>query len=273
MSGCPRCASAAPSRKRTSECTVEVGWITTSIRSIGRPNRTCASSSSSPLFARVAESTVIFRPIVHVGCASASSGVTSTSSARVRPRNGPPDAVRTSEWTASGACPSRHWKSAECSLSTGSSSPPPRRCAANASSPAATSDSLFARARSTPRSSAHSVTGSPAKPTTALSTTSGSAASRSAVRSPPTCRCGTPCCAASAVRSCEPDATAHTSKPGLRATTSSACAPIEPVAPMIATRLTADSVPAAVGAECAYRNWYGTLERITLGSKSSSRLT
>ena len=95
-------------------------------RSYGMPKSQCASISSSPLFASVAESTVIFRPIDQVGCASASSTVTCSSSARVRPRNGPPDAVRTSDSTVSGSRPSRHWKSAECSLSTGSRRPPPR---------------------------------------------------------------------------------------------------------------------------------------------------
>ena len=63
------------------------------------PKRKCASISSSPLFARVAESTVIFGPMLQVGCASASSGVTSASSSRVRPRNGPPEAVSTSDST------------------------------------------------------------------------------------------------------------------------------------------------------------------------------
>ena len=38
----------------------------------------------------------------------------------MRPRNGPPEAVSTIESTVSAARPSRHWKSAECSLSTGS---------------------------------------------------------------------------------------------------------------------------------------------------------
>ena len=38
---------------------------------------------------------MIFGPIAQVGCASASAGVTSSSSARERPRNGPPEAVRT----------------------------------------------------------------------------------------------------------------------------------------------------------------------------------
>jgi hypothetical protein len=33
----PRCASSAPSRNRTSECTTDVGWTTTSIRSYGMP--------------------------------------------------------------------------------------------------------------------------------------------------------------------------------------------------------------------------------------------
>ena len=41
----------------------------------------------------VAESIEILPPMSQVGCASASSTVTSASSARVRPRNGPPEAV------------------------------------------------------------------------------------------------------------------------------------------------------------------------------------
>ena len=91
--------------------------------------RTGGRRASAPRSARAPcsrasrESTVIFGPIDQVGCASASSTVTSASSARVRPRNGPPDAVSTTECTARGARPSRHWKSAECSLSTGRSAP------------------------------------------------------------------------------------------------------------------------------------------------------
>ena len=85
MSGRPRCAIAAPSRKRTSPCTIDVGWTTTSMRSYGRPKRKCASITSSPLLASVAESIVIFAPIDQVGCASASSAVMSASSSRVRP--------------------------------------------------------------------------------------------------------------------------------------------------------------------------------------------
>ena len=55
--------------------------------------------SSSPLFASVAESTVIFGPIDHVGCARASSTVTDSRSASDRFRKGPPEAVSTIEST------------------------------------------------------------------------------------------------------------------------------------------------------------------------------
>ncbi len=64
----------APSRKRTRPWTIDVGWTTTSIRSYGSPKRKCASITSRPLFASVAESIVIFAPIDQVGCASASLG-------------------------------------------------------------------------------------------------------------------------------------------------------------------------------------------------------
>src|SRR6185503_5361984 len=122
----------------------------------------------------VAESTVIFGPMFQVGCASASEAVTPESSSRLRPRNGPPEAVRTSVCTVSGSRPSSSWKAAECSESTGRIRPSPFLHAVVASSPPATRLSLFASARSTPCSSAQNVAGSPAKPTTALSTTSGS---------------------------------------------------------------------------------------------------
>src|SRR5436190_15549995 len=233
MSGWPRCASAAPSRKRTSACTIELGCTTTSIRSYGRPKRKCASISSSPLFASVAESTLIFGPMLQVGCASASSGVTSESSSRVRPRNGPPEAVRTSECTCSVSRPSRHWNAAECSLSTGMSLPAPRRCASSASSPAATKLSLFASARSTPCSSAQSVAGRPAKPTTALRTRSGSARSSCCVTSPPTWVSG-----ARPSTSREPEAAAQSSSSGWASMISSAWRPMEPVAPSSAIRFT-----------------------------------
>ncbi len=59
-------------------------------------NSQCASMTSRPLFIIVAESMVILRPIFQVGCLSAWSGLTRSSSSRVKRRNGPPDAVRIS---------------------------------------------------------------------------------------------------------------------------------------------------------------------------------
>jgi len=49
--------------------------------------------TSRPLFIMVAESTEILRPITHLGCATASSGVTLSSVSTARVRNGPPEAV------------------------------------------------------------------------------------------------------------------------------------------------------------------------------------
>ena len=102
MSGSPRCASSAPSRNRTIAWTIDCGWTATSIRSYGTPNRKWASITSSPLFISVAESIVILAPIDQVGWASAWSGVTAARSAAERPRNGPPEAVITSDSTVSG---------------------------------------------------------------------------------------------------------------------------------------------------------------------------
>ena len=100
MSGYPRCASDAPSFRWTSPWTIDCGWTTTSIRSYGVPKRWCASIISKPLFISVAESIVMRPPMSHVGCASASSGVMPERS--VRPRKGPPDAVRTRRSTVPG---------------------------------------------------------------------------------------------------------------------------------------------------------------------------
>ena len=57
-------------------------------------------------------------PIDHVGWASACSGVTSSSSSRLRPRNGPPLAVTTRRRSSPRSPPRRHCASAECSEST-----------------------------------------------------------------------------------------------------------------------------------------------------------
>ena len=73
------------------------------------PKSQCASITSSPLFISVAESIVIFRPIRHVGCFSASAADTAARSDAGRPRNGPPDAVRMSRRTSARSRPCRHW--------------------------------------------------------------------------------------------------------------------------------------------------------------------
>ena len=69
-------------------------WIRTSTASGLTPKRCTASISSKPLFISVALSTVIFFPILQVGCASVSATVTDSSSSRLLPKKGPPDAVR-----------------------------------------------------------------------------------------------------------------------------------------------------------------------------------
>jgi hypothetical protein len=49
--------------------------------------------TSKPLFIMVAESTEILRPITHLGCATACSGVICVSASSGVVRNGPPEAV------------------------------------------------------------------------------------------------------------------------------------------------------------------------------------
>ena len=128
--------------------------------------------TSRPLFISVAESIVILPPIAQVGCCSACSTVTSSSSARVRPRNGPPDAVTTSRSTVPVRSPAISWCRAECSESTGISCAPVASASAVTSSPPTTSDSLLASATSMPSVSATIVGPRPAEPTIALSTRS-----------------------------------------------------------------------------------------------------
>ena len=100
MSGGESCAMTLPSTNSTIECTTLSGWITTSSCSGSSSKSQRASITSSALFIRVAESIVILGPIRQVGCLRASSGVTSVSSLRVRPRNGPPDEVRMTRRTS-----------------------------------------------------------------------------------------------------------------------------------------------------------------------------
>ena len=119
MSGGLSLATTAPSWNSTIECTIDCGCTTTSMRSIGTSKSRCASITSRPLFASVALLMVMTAPMSQVGWASASATVTARSWSRVRPRKGPPDAVRIRRATSSALPARRHWASAECSLSTG----------------------------------------------------------------------------------------------------------------------------------------------------------
>jgi len=111
------------------------------------------------------------------GCAHASSGVTPARSSTGRRRNGPPDAVRISRrMPARAGSPTypggRHWNTALCSLSIGSSVAPPSRAARMKTSPPITSASLLAIRSRLPARAAASVGSSPAAPTMAASTVS-----------------------------------------------------------------------------------------------------
>ena len=67
MSGVPSWAFREPSTKRTAEWTTLCGWMTTSIAAYSTSYSQCASTTSRPLLASVAESIVIFAPIDQVG--------------------------------------------------------------------------------------------------------------------------------------------------------------------------------------------------------------
>jgi len=189
----------------------------------------------------VAESIVTFGPMLHVGCASARSGVARASSSSVAVRNGPPEPVRTSSstakygsgadatgtacvalgaagaagaalcaaalWAASspppcgapatpcsspllGAPAIRHWNSALCSLSTGTTHAPEARAAATTNGPPATMLSLFARARVAPDSRAARVGRRPIAPVIPLRTTSAPMAAAVVAASAPTTTSG-----------------------------------------------------------------------------------
>ena len=90
----------------------------------------------------VALSTEILAPIDQLGWATAWLGVTAAISARVRQRNGPPEAVRISRSTLSAGSPRSAWKIALCSESTGSSTAPLASTSAISRLPAQTRHSL-----------------------------------------------------------------------------------------------------------------------------------
>src|SRR6266540_525073 len=210
------------------------------------PYSQCVSTTSYPLFASVAESIVTFGPIFHVGCRSASSAVTPSSSPSGRSRKGPPDAVSATRETSSIRSPTRHCQSAQCSLSTGRSRSPAPPASGRTRCPPVTSTSLFASATRFPASRAAIVGARPAMPGVATRTRSTSSrVTRSQSASSPSRSCSTAVLApvsfasASSARALRAEASAVTRRrSGCAATTSSACLPMEPVAPRIAIRVT-----------------------------------
>src|SRR5215211_6301514 len=254
MSGSAACNTTEPSSNSAPPCITDWRCTTTRTSSNGTPKRWCASITSSPLFIMVAESMVILGPIRHVGCLSASSGPTSTSLAFSNEKKGPPDAVNNTPVISSSRLPSRHWKIAECSESTGIM----RLLAARAitHSPPATSDSLLARATRLPVCKAPTVAARPAKPTMPLRTTSvGAPASRPAEPGPARTSAVMPsrgpgsfdsratysgansAAWRASVRASLPAERPTTSKrSGYLRTTSRACKPILPVEPRIVRR-------------------------------------
>ena len=106
------------------------------------------------------------------GCLRASAAVMRSSSAAGTSRKAPPEAVSTNRFTDEGISPTRHWKMAECSESTGMTGARHRFASAMTSSPATTRVSLLARAIFLPARTAASVGARPAKPTMADTTVS-----------------------------------------------------------------------------------------------------
>ena len=179
MSGRESCAMVAPSTNSTMLCTIDCGWTTTSIWSKPTPNSSCASMTSRPLFISVDESMVIFGPIDQVGWRSASAMVTVAScSLRVAPERsaagGDDQTPNLARFRPAGTGRAR---SARCRPGRSRRSrvhgPRPRPDRRRSGSP------CWRAPAACRASSAAMVAGSPAKPTTALSTTSasGSAAS------------------------------------------------------------------------------------------------
>ena len=172
ISGIPSCAFTAPSSNWTIEWMTDCGCTTTSIWPGWTPNNHLASITSKPLFIMEAESIVIFAPISQLGCFRACVLVTVFSCSNVYVRKGPPEAVRITFSIGLPTSPAKHWKTAECSESTGKIGV--RYCCANwfINSPATTSVSLLARAIALRARIAFMVGFNPAYPTMAVSTMS-----------------------------------------------------------------------------------------------------
>ena len=177
MSGVDNWAMIEPSTYSTIEWTTLCGCTTTWTRGISMSKSHRASIISKPLLNSVAESMVILRPMTHEGCLSACSTVTASKASFghfAASRNGPPEAVSHRLRTDEAGLPSRHWKMAECSLSTASTRTPWARASRMTVSPAITRISLEATAMSLPARMAAKAGSSPAVPTMAMSTMSAS---------------------------------------------------------------------------------------------------
>ena len=139
----------------------------------GNPKRKCASITSSALFASVALSTVILRPMRHVGWRKRVFSVARSSCSRVQSRNGPPDAVRTTRRTSSRSTSRDALEDGAVLAVDGHdlAASSRARCRERDAAPSRASPCSPARRASRARSAA-SVASSPAAPTTAFSTMS-----------------------------------------------------------------------------------------------------
>ena len=126
---------------------------------------------------------MILAPMFQLGCFRASALVLPRSSSVFIPKNGPPEAVsRILVRLLALSLSCKHWKMAECSLSTGSSLTPCFATACVTRWPPVTRLSLLASARSWPLSMEVRLAPRPAIPTTLFSTTSGPSIAASSLR-------------------------------------------------------------------------------------------
>ena len=173
MSGWPRCASVAPSHRRDQRVDDRLRVhddVDPLVRRAEQPVRLDHLEALVHQRRRVDRDLAAHRP---GRVRERLLDVTSSSSARVRPRNGPPDAVSVRRSTVPGPLARRSAGAAPSARSRpGSAARRWPRTSAITSSPPTTSDSLLASATSIPSPSATIVGPSPAEPTIALSTRS-----------------------------------------------------------------------------------------------------
>ena len=173
MSGSEIWAYSIPSFVRTIEWIRLWGCTRTFILSAEKLKSLLASITSSPLFAKDAESIVIFLPMFQVGCFNASSRVTDSSCSFVWFLKGPPLAVIINSEIFSVLIWFIRLKIAECSESTGIIFAFLEFASFFISGHAITTVSLFASAKSTPASSTILEGNNPAEPAIPFTTMSG----------------------------------------------------------------------------------------------------